>query len=151
MNLRLLAESDLAFTLQDGESGFGLPVIIEDSDGHIIGNDVDVPFYCQVGRIGFTIDPDTGVQVEGNFAHISARIKDLLEAGFDVDGGAKTWKITAPDINQQDGGKIRSYKVKYPSVDHNLGITTLTCGGLVRINTANEAIINQIMEALSGP
>lgn len=150
MNLRIQAESDLEMTLQDGTSGFGLPVIIEDNSGNIIGNDVDNPFFCQVGRVNFIIDPDTGVQVEGNFAHVSARIKDLLASGFDVDKGSKTWKLTVPDINQQNNGKIRSYKVKIPRVDHTLGITTLMCAAFTRTNTANEAIINQIMEDISG-
>lgn len=150
MNLRLQAESDLDFTLQDGEEGFGFPAIIEDNNGHVIGNDVADPFFCQIGRINFIIDPDTGQQVEGNFAHVVARIKDLIAAGFDVDSGAKTWKITAPDINQQDGGKIRSYKVKYPRVDHTLGITSLICSTFTRDNTANEAIIDQIMGDISG-
>lgn len=150
MNLRLQAESDLDMTLQDGEDGFGLPVIIEDNNGHVIGNDANDPFFCQVGRVNFIIDPDTGVQVEGNWAHVSARIKDLLAEGFNVDDGSKTWKLTVPDINQQNGGKIRSYKVKIPRVDHTLGITTLICGAFTRVNTANEAIINEIMEGLSG-
>ncbi len=150
MNLRIQAESDLETTLQDGNSGFGLPVIIEDNSGHIIGNNVDDPFFCQTGRVNFIIDPDTGVQVEGNWAHVSARIKDLLAIGFDVDGGSKTWKLTVPDINQQNNGKIRSYKVKIPRIDHTLGITTLICGTFTRVNTANDIIINQIMENLSG-
>ena len=150
MNLRIRAEADLDFTLQDGVTGFGLPAIIEDNSGHIIGNDVAVPFYCQVGRINFIIDPDTGMQVEGNFAHITARIKDLIAAGFNVDEGAKTWKVTAPDITQQSGGQIRSYRVKIPRVDHTLGVMTLVCSGFTRVNTANDAIINEIMEGISG-
>lgn len=149
MNLRLQAESDLEMTLQDGPSGFGFPVIIEDSSGHVIGNDVNDPFYCQVGRVSFIIDPDTGTQVNGDFAHVVARIKDLIEAGFDVDGGCKDWKLTVPDINQQNGGKIRSYKVKSPKPDHTLGVTLLICSALDRTNTANEAIINEIMEGLN--
>lgn len=150
MNLRLQAENDLNFTLQDGESGFGFPVIIEDTSGHIIGNDVAAPFFCQTGRVNFIIDPDTGVQVEGNFAHVGARIRDLIDAGFDVDDGAKSWKITMPDVNEPYGGKIRSYKVLTPRVDHTLGITLLILGGLTRNNAANEAIISEIMEGLSG-
>ena len=149
MNLRLQAESDLSITLQDGPSGFGFPVIIEDSSGHIIGNDVDDPFYCQVGRVSFIIDPDTGTQVDGDFAHVAARINDLIAEGFSVDGGAKDWKLTVPDINQQNGGEIRSYKVKSSKPDHTIGLTLLICGTLGRTNTANEAIINEIMENLS--
>lgn len=150
MNIRIRAEADLSFTLQDGVRGFGLPVIIEDASGHVIGNDVTAPFFCKIGRVHNVIDPDTGVAVEGAVAHITARMRDLLAIGFDVDGGCKDWKVTMPDINQQAGGKIRSYSVKLPRVSHSLGFVSLMLGELNRgDNSANEAIIDAIMGAIS--
>jgi hypothetical protein len=145
MNIRLAAETDLQHTLQDGVSGFGFPAIIEDGNGNIIGNDVDDPFYCQVGRVHFFIDPDTGVGINGDFAHVAARIADLKTEGFNVDSGHDGWKVTTADINQE----VRSYIVRALNPDHTLGLVMMICGDVTRDNAANEAIITSILGNMS--
>jgi hypothetical protein len=144
VNIRLQAESDLSSTLQDGESGFGFPVIIEDLSSNIIGNDVDNPFFCQVGRVGFFIDPDTGVGVDGDIAHVGARISDLVAAGFDVDE-AKEYLVTTADVD----GVAKSFAVRSVRPDNTLGILLLICESVTRSNAANEAIIEAIIAGLS--
>ena len=141
-NLRTKAASDLSFTLQDNENGFGWPMIIEDNQSNVIGNDVDDPFYGQVGRVHFFIDPDTGVGVEGNFAHVAARMSDLIDAGMDVDNGGKGWFVTTADIN----GGVRSYSVKLMTPDHTIGLLTIICDNIIREdNSVNEALIEAIL------
>ena len=144
MNLRIQAEADLSVTLQDGDSGFGWPAIIEDTDGHTIGNDVNAPFYCQVGRVGFFVDPDTGVGVDGDIAHVAARISDLTAAGFDVEG-AKEYLVTTANVS----GTPVSYAVRKVMPDNTLGILTLICEAVTRDNDANEAIIAAIVAELA--
>lgn len=139
MNLRAIAQQDLRFTLRDGATGFGMPAIIEDGT-HTIG--VSEPFYCQVGRRNFEIDPDTQVAVEGNLAHVTADLRLLVDAGFEVDQSASKWLITTADIN----GSVRNYGVEYKAVDHTLGIVTLFCNVVARANNStNEALIAQYL------
>ena len=144
MNLRGIANEDLSFTLQDGNSGFGMPVIIDDGT-HRIGDDTESPFYCQIGRVPFFEDPDTGIGVNGTFCHIAANLKDLKTAGFVIDGRNLSdpgWKVSAPDID----GTIQSYTIKSFQPDYTLGILLLICTELNRDNSVDEAILTQILE-----
>lgn len=69
MNLNQVAESDLAYTLEDAENGFGVSLIFKTSTG------VDIQINCGTTDIGFFIDPQTGVGVQSRVVEISGRIK----------------------------------------------------------------------------
>jgi hypothetical protein len=146
MNLRAQAKSDLSFTLQDGENGFGMPVIIEQGI-HTIGNNVSSPFYAQVGRVSFLIDPDTGQGVNGDFAHIVVNLEDMKNAGFEVDTrNIKNgdFRISAPDSD----GTIQSYSNKSFEPDNTLGVIRMICSTFDRDNTVNEAILREILHEI---
>ena len=144
MNLRGQAKRDLSFTLGDGVRGFGLPVVIE-KDGLVIGNCVNEPFFAQVGRIQYLIDPDTGMGVNGDFAHIAVNLGQMKAAGFEVDTRNITegdFKISAPDID----GTIQSYINKSFEPDNTLGVIRIICSELKRNNSVNEKILTTILQ-----
>jgi hypothetical protein len=146
VNLRRQAKLDLSFTLQDGVRGFGLPVIIE-QDEKTIGDCVLNPFYGQVSRIQFLIDPDTGQGVNGDFASVVVNLIELKEAGFDVEARTLqrgSFKISAPDVD----GTIQSYTDKSFEPDNTLGIARFICSELVRDNSVNEKILTEILETI---
>lgn len=144
MNLRGQAKLDLSITLQDGMNGFGLPVILNDGT-HSIGNDVDNPFFGQVGRVSFFIDPDTGLGVAGSFAHIAVNLSQLKNAGFIVDSRSlskKDWKINTADIT----GVIQSYTIKSFLPDFTLGVLVIICDELIMDNSTEAAILTTILQ-----
>ena len=68
MNLNEIAESDLEYTLEDVETGFGVSLIFKDSGGS------EVSINCGTTDIGFFLDPQTGVGVQSRTVEISGRI-----------------------------------------------------------------------------
>lgn len=115
--LRTQAEADLASILENDATGFGWPIRITDPDGQfadVIGD---------AGEISQLIDPDTGLAVSGNLAHVTLRISTLKSKGLDVpkgiaDTAAKPWRITFDDIN----GNSYTFKVRQSRPDAMLGI-----------------------------
>lgn len=120
MNIRELAEHDLAMTLEDSVNGFGWDIIITDPDGK-----TDT-LQGQAGDIGFQIDPDTGQAVSGRQAHCALRISTLEAAGFDIpvkisDKTKNVWKFEINDIN----GNPFTYTVAEIPPDRTLGIVNI--------------------------
>lgn len=68
MNLVQQAESDLEFTLEDEENGFGVALTFYDSFGK------SVEINCQTTDISYFIDPETGQGVSSRTVEISGRI-----------------------------------------------------------------------------
>jgi len=68
MNLNDIAESDLDFTLEDTETGFGVDLIFLDSESE----EVIIP--CKTTDISYFIDPETGQGVESRTIEITGRI-----------------------------------------------------------------------------
>jgi len=68
MNLNEIAESDLGFTLEDVENGFGVNLTFLDSLGQL------VVIACQTTDISYFVDPETGQGVESRTVEISGRI-----------------------------------------------------------------------------
>lgn len=123
MNLRQLAEQDLATTLEDDVGGFGWPVTLTKPDG------TQGSFVARSGDVAQLIDPDTGQAVSGRLASASLRISSLTAAGFElpqgvVDTSARPWVITFDDI----GGTSHTFKVEQSDPDRTLGIVTCTLG-----------------------
>lgn len=120
MNLRMLAEQDLATTLEDGVTGFGWPVILTTPDGEV------VKITAQSNDISLTVDPQTGVVVSGRQASAVVRISTLTAEGVCIPVGvakrdARPWVVQFTDINGGDN----AFKVTDSFPDRTLGIVVL--------------------------
>ena len=117
MSLRNVAEADLAIILEDDMCGFAWPINITDP----LGQSADLK--GQSGDISQTIDPETGVLISGQLAHVTLRITTLEGLGFEIPRGVaaesvKPWVIRFDDI----AGAPRVYKVQESNPDFTLGI-----------------------------
>lgn len=124
MNLRLLAERDLAVTLEDSVHGFGWDVTLTDPLG------VSANLTGQSHDIGLVIDADTGVPVSGRSCAFVLRTSSISAAGLQVpngvpDEGQRPWTAAFTDIN----GSAFTFKVLDAEVDRVLGTVTLVLGG----------------------
>lgn len=124
MNIRMLAEQDLAVTLEDANA-FGWPVTLTDPDGFTGSSNLT----AQASDIGQMIDPDTGVPVSGRQAAAVLRISSVFAAGFILpvgiaDSAGKPWLITFDDIN----GTEYTFKIEASDPDRTLGTVSLMLG-----------------------
>lgn len=78
MNLNELAESDLQFTIEDSENGFGVALKFLDSEGE------EVEIVCSTTDIGFFIDPQTGEGVQGRTVKVNGRIATFESKNVEV-------------------------------------------------------------------
>ena len=113
MNLRALAESDLAAVLEDDVYGFGWPISVTNPAGvvapDLVGSSQDI---SQI------IDPDTGQAVSGRLATVVLRISSLSAVGipaYIADEAGKPWVIIFDDING-------AFKVAESNPDRTLGV-----------------------------
>lgn len=116
MNLRALAESDLATVLEDEVYGFGWPISVTNPAGvvapDLVGSSQDI---SQI------IDPDTGQAVSGRLATVVLRISSLTAVGIPVYVAAETgkpWVVIFDDIN----GNTHAFKVAESNPDRTLGV-----------------------------
>ena len=120
MSLRLEAESDLEFILEDAETGFGWDITITDPDG------VSATLTGFSDDIAQIIDPDTGQAVSGRLASAVVRISSLTAAGLGLpkgiaDSALKPWIVEFDDIN----GNPYKFKVSQSNPDRAIGIVSL--------------------------
>lgn len=123
MNLRQLAELDLATTLEDSAGGFGWPVTLTDPNG------VSANLTAQTQDIGIIVDPDTGVAVSGRTISAVLRISSIRGKGLEIPEAEprrdrKPWRIDTKDTN----GNPVALKVDYSYQDRILGTITLQLG-----------------------
>jgi hypothetical protein len=112
MGLRRLAESDLAETLEDA-SGAGSPFVLitpQNSEFELTGI---------FGDIGFLLDIETGLPVQGRTITAAYRIKSLAGKTSDVPG--KGWRLKTQDL----GGKEYTLFVVGYEPDRTIGIGRL--------------------------
>lgn len=126
MNIRQLAELDLAYTLEDTLTGFGWPVTMTDPDG-FTGNGAQL--YGQSNDISQIIDADTGTAVSGKQSAAVLRLSSVTAAGFSepkgiADSKRRPWLVTFDDVN----GAGYTFKVEYADPDRTLGTVTLVLG-----------------------
>jgi len=118
MNFREIAETDLSFTLEDSQFGFGYEIEIIDPDG------LTKKVNGQSNDIAFAIDPDTGQAVTGRVATVVLRVKTLTDLGFTAlpavqsDKTKKPWIIKFLDIN----GTSHTFTVKESNPDRTIGL-----------------------------
>ena len=116
MSLRELAESDLAFTLED-PAAFGWPITVTDPAG------ATAALTGQSNDIAQLIDPDTGQAVSGRLASVAIRMSSLTTGGLGrpvgvADAGSKPWLIEFDDIN----GESYRFKVSESNPDRAMGV-----------------------------
>lgn len=119
MSLRVQAEADLSFMLEDGATGFGWPITVTDPAG-TVGNLTG--FATDIAQ---AIDPDTGVAVSGRIASVALRISSLTAEGLGLpvgiaDASSKPWVVQFDDIN----GNSYTFKVIESNPDRALGLVT---------------------------
>ena len=118
--IRAIAEADLANTLEDGDFGFGWPIILTAPDGFVSPE----PLMGQQGDISQAIDPDTGQLVAGRQAHVGLRISSITEASYPglpkniETPSSKPWRVTFDDLQ----GNTRTFKISEANPDRTLGI-----------------------------
>ena len=117
MNLVEQAETDLSFTLEDKTSGFGISVILIDISGIRYGENNEL--IVQSTDIGFGIDPQTGVLMDGGTAEINLRLSTLLTITSGV-FPEKGWK--AEITNEKTDNQLYTFELRDKFVDRKLGI-----------------------------
>lgn len=120
MNIRKMAEMDLAVTLEDSENGFGMPATLTD----IAGN--SAVLNIQSGDVHLLFDPGGEVRVNSRTAHASVRIASLTAAGLEMpkaqpDQDKNPYIFEFADAN----GVSRKFIASQPSPDRTLGIVTV--------------------------
>lgn len=121
MNLVEQAEADLDFTLEDKDTGFGVAIVLIDTDGNRYGESDEL--IVQSTDIGFGIDPQTGILLEGGTAEINIRLSTLISVvGATLPG--KGWKV---EINNEYTENVtRTFELRDKPVDTKLGIFKMT-------------------------
>ena len=117
MNLQQLAESDLAFTLENE----GQSVTVTNPEG------VSAQLKSIMNDIGLLIDVETGGAISGRNANVALRISTLRSAGFEIPKGIEEsekvpWVVEYTTVT----GETIKTKVISSDPDRSLGI--VTCG-----------------------
>ena len=82
MNLNTLAESDLEYTLEDKETGWGVSLFFLDE------TETEIEIICQTTDIRFFLDPDTGMGVSSRQVEVSCRISTVNEKNVIIEKSA---------------------------------------------------------------
>jgi hypothetical protein len=115
MNLRELAESDLAFTLED-VNGAGTPFTLISPDGG------EFPVVGTVGDIGVLFAPETGEAIRTRSIAATCRIRTL--AALTALMPERGWKAAVLDLQ----GNMQSLYVQGNDPDRTLGVYHLRMG-----------------------
>ena len=117
MNLVEQAETDLGFTLEDKTSGFGISVVLIDPSNNRFGENDEL--IVQSTDIGFGIDPQTGVLIDGGTAEINLRLSTLLTVTSGI-LPEKGWKVEV--TNENTDNQLHTFELRDKFVDRKLGI-----------------------------
>ena len=117
MGLRSVAEQDLAFILEEDESGFRWPIQLISPTG------VSENLFGFSNDIAQAIDPETGQLVSGRTASVALRISPLYSTGIGLPRGiananSKPWVVKFDDIN----GKAHTFKIQHTDPDRAIGL-----------------------------
>ncbi len=117
MNLVEQAEADLSFTLEDKDDGFGIAIVLINPSGTRFGDSDEL--IVQSTDIGFGIDPQTGVLMDGDTAEINLRLSTLLTVTSGV-LPEKGWKVEINNVETENVN--RTFELRDKFVDRKLGI-----------------------------
>lgn len=115
MNIRSLAESDLAVTIGDAAAGFGQPVTVTNPSGD------SLQVIAQTGDATMIQTPDTGEPFVARKAHAAIRISDLQDLGMPEaiqDPDRKPWTVLVTGL---DGTQILT-RIVEALPDRTLGL-----------------------------
>jgi hypothetical protein len=115
MSVRELAESDLAETLEDAD-GAGSPFTLIDP------TNTEYPLTGTFGDIGYLLDSETGLPVQGRTITATYRMKSLFEKTIYPPG--RGWRVK---VNGLDGAEHIFHVVNYEP-DRTIGIGRLKLG-----------------------
>ena len=114
MSLRQIAEEDLAYTLENKDSGFACDIILTNLANQ--SQTVQGLYY----RTSVDIDPDTGMRIKSKKSTASVR-----NSAITIGTIHKNWKVVVEDIN----GEVFSGIVSEVWPDKTLGFTTIYLRG----------------------
>ena len=115
MNLVAQAEADLAFTLEDTESGFGIDFTIVDPEKN------EYKLKGQTTDIGFFIDPNTGVGSNDRYAEINFRLSSFIaEGGTEYPEVNTGWYIK--DVASNGIRSSENYSIQITPIDRKIGL-----------------------------
>lgn len=111
MNLIQQAELDLSFTLEDKVNGFGIDIVLIDSDN------VEYPLVGRACDIGFFVDLTTGLGAIGRVTEVDLRLSSVSAAGASaILRNPQKWRFKYNNI---------TFIVKQAPVDRTLGMIKL--------------------------
>lgn len=111
MNLMQQAELDLSFTLEDKTNGFGVDIVLIDSDN------VEYALTGRACDIGFFIDITTGLGAIGRMTEVDLRISSIETKGASaILRNPTKWRFRYKNI---------TFLVKQAPVDRSLGMIKL--------------------------
>jgi hypothetical protein len=105
MNLREQAESDLSVTLEDSDSGFGLPVELIDPDGAVYTGITGQVLYDSTGTT------DAGLPIVVHKPVVTLRRSSLARVPLPTD--SPKWMCRIP-ITPDRQGELVTYQVEEP-------------------------------------
>ena len=105
MNIRVLAEQDLSFILEDLENGTAQAVTFIDA------NKIEYILNCWGADIGVMLDVTTGLMIPGRNIEIYARLSSLSQYGLETI--SENWRVKIGNKN---------FLVKSSIADRTLGI-----------------------------
>ena len=116
MNLNQTAESDLSFTLEDVNNGFGVELFFHDLD------EGEQSVNCSTTDISFFIDPQTGEGISSRQVEITCRISTIESKFIPIRKGLFVKHYDTA------GNEYKSC-IKRTSYDKKLGVITILLEG----------------------
>lgn len=125
MGLREQAEADLAFIMEDRQTGFGWDIVL--TSPSLVLYPQFTGFSTDISQ---AIDPETGLLISGRTASVALRLSSLYLRGIVQlpqaipDKNSKPWVVEFLDIN----GKPYKFCVIESRPDRALGVLVLMLG-----------------------
>jgi len=124
MNLREQAESDLFDTLEDQETGFGLPVVLIAPDGTKQDKSANDPTLDLSGQILYdtlVVDPQSGLEMVIHKPVISLRRSSLDQIPVAGEG----WGVMIPETPDRTATKVLHTIERAPEDGKSIGFIRL--------------------------
>jgi len=124
MNLREQAESDLYDTLEDQESGFGLPVVLISPSGQKIDTSRNGNYELS-GQILYDtliVDPQSGLEMVVHKPVVTLRRSSL---GSSIPAAGEGWGVMIPETPDRNATKVLHYIERAPEDGKSIGFVRL--------------------------
>jgi len=124
-NLREQAESDLVFTLEDYENGFGLPVQLVAPDGVEYTTSANDATKLLAGRVDYdtkVINPETGEEMIIKDPHVTLRRSSLARVPLKGETG---WSVRIP-LTPSTSASLVTYRLDDRAIEDGGSLGTIT-------------------------